>query len=527
LSDPLAIVRAYHERTMHTLQRYAAGPAALDWDAQPDPFRRFDGCPQVELPLAADRLTTPFADLGRIDAQPFDREHLGMLFELSFAISAWKAYGPDKWALRCNPSSGNLHPTESYALPLGIADIEPAIYHYRADRHALETRCSLPGSIPATTGILVGLSSIHWREAWKYGERAFRYSQLDTGHAIAALSYAAASLGWQCERLHDWSDRDIAALLGLDRQDDFATAETESPEVMLWVHMGSQPPAPCSLADVVASGSWQGRANRLDPKPLYTWPVIDEVDAASTIPAHDLDPEMPADDPPPLPSTCGEAAAAIIRQRRSAQHFDPRHLLPQTDFFRLLDATLPRSGLPPWNTHAMPTHTHLVLFVHRVEGLRQGLYALPRRPDALVSLQGAMRTEFIWEPVTQTTLPLYALVHADARSAARTLSCHQDIAGSSAFAVAMLGEFDAALGDGAWAYRHLFWEAGMIGQSLYLQAEAAGVRGTGIGCYFDPAIHDTLGIAGSTLQSMYHFTVGMPLVDARLQTLPPYPGRQT
>jgi len=34
--------------------------------------------------------------------------------------------------------------------------------------------------------ILLGLSSIHWREAWKYGERAFRYCQHDIGHAIAS-----------------------------------------------------------------------------------------------------------------------------------------------------------------------------------------------------------------------------------------------------------------------------------------------------------------------------------------------------
>ena len=31
----------------------------------------------------------------------------------------------------------------------------------------------------------VRLSSIHWREAWKYGERAFRYCQHDIGHAWA------------------------------------------------------------------------------------------------------------------------------------------------------------------------------------------------------------------------------------------------------------------------------------------------------------------------------------------------------
>ena len=42
---------AYHQRTGHHPDRYAAGPETLDWDAQPDPFRRYDGCPEILLPL--------------------------------------------------------------------------------------------------------------------------------------------------------------------------------------------------------------------------------------------------------------------------------------------------------------------------------------------------------------------------------------------------------------------------------------------------------------------------------------------
>lgn len=61
-----------------------------------------------------------------------------------------------------------------------------------------------------------------------------------------------------------------------------------------------------------------------------------------------------------------------------------------------------------------------------------------------------------------------------------------------------------------------------IGQILYLEAEAAGVRGTGIGCFFDDAVHGVLGLQDQTWQSLYHFTVGEPLEDNRLQTLPAY-----
>ena len=78
---------------------------------------------------------------------------------------------------------------------------------------------------------------------------------------------------------------------------------------------------------------------------------------------------------------------------------------------------------------------------------------------------------------------------------------------------------------GAWWYRRLFWEAGVLGQVLYLEAEAARVRGTGIGCYFDDPAHELLGLVGDEFQDLYHFTVGGPVDDPRLTTLPAYGAR--
>lgn len=51
----------------------------------------------------------------------------------------------------------------------------------------------------------------------------------------------------------------------------------------------------------------------------------------------------------------------------------------------------------------------------------------------------------------------------------------------------MLARVERAVTDGAWRYPRLYWECGQIGQLLYLEAEAAGLSGTGIGCYFDDA----------------------------------------
>ena len=110
----------------------------------------------------------------------------------------------------------------------------------------------------------------------------------------------------------------------------------------------------------------------------------------------------------------------------------------------------------------------------------------------------------------------------DYRRFAAIVSCKQSIAADSVFAVSMLAEFNAALDRGNWWYRYLHWEAGMLGHVLYLEAEAAGLRGTGIGCYFDDMMHELLGVTTSSLQVLYHFTVGGPMEDGRITTHPPY-----
>jgi hypothetical protein len=122
-------------------------------------------------------------------------------------------------------------------------------------------------------------------------------------------------------------------------------------------------------------------------------------------------------------------------------------------------------------------------------------------------------------------MPLYALALGDCREAAAHASCFQEIAGDSAFSLGMVADFTRTLEEeGAWAYRRLFWETGLIGQVLYLEAEAAGVRSTGMGCYFDDLVHRLLDLNPSddSWQSLYHFTVGGAVDDKRLTALPAY-----
>ena len=505
--DTMQTVRAYHERTKHRLDAYAKGPDYLDWDQQPNPFRRFAGADVLELPLLPSPLVGEGLGMGG------NLPAIASLLELSLGLSAWKQYGPDRWALRCNPSSGNLHPTEGYVVANGIDGLGDGVYHYAPHEHALELRGKLADS-DSPPQLLLGLSSIAWREAWKYGERAFRYEQLDAGHALGAIRYAAAALGLQVELL-PVTDADIAALLGLDQADDFTDAEAEHPDMLLRIHTGSA--APFHLPTIT---QWYGKANPLGGLPKHNWSIIAEITTATVSLRrgewHSPSSSLAAAQPDLIP---------LIRQRRSAQAFSGKtSTMPSDTFYAILSALLPASNPVPWDVWTLPIRLHPVLFVHRVEGLPAGLYALPRHAAAEATLRSAMNPDFLWQKPEgcPAELPLFQLLEADARKAARTLSCHQDIASTSSFSLGMLAEFDAGLAEGAPVYRHLYWEAGLIGQVLYLEAEAAGVRGTGIGCFFDDSVHEVLGLRDTQFQSLYHFTVGNPVIDTRLEMLPPY-----
>ncbi|KYF70927.1 nitroreductase family protein [Sorangium cellulosum] len=562
-TTPVERALSYHTRTKHRLDRYARALGYLDWSTQPDPFRTFEGAPRLLLPLRASGLTAAYRDLYRPGAVPtaaVDLESIAALFELSLGLSAWKETRGSRWALRCNPSSGNLHPTEGYLLLAGAPGVPAGLYHYVSRDHALERRATLdPAAARALAGLfpagsfVVGLSSVHWREAWKYGERAFRYCQHDAGHALAAIRYAAAALGWSAVLLDDLGDAELSALLGLDRDADFAgiaAADREHPDAALLL-VPAAPLAPTALAAaravgasaaevirVVAGGAWAGRANALSPSHV-DWDVIEDAALATWKPHTEEPAAAPEAALPPLAGGvdgadgtpgAGALASEVIRTRRSATAFDGHTSIGAETFYAMLDRLLPRPGVPPWDALPWAPLVHAVVFVHRVRGLAQGLYVLERSEAAHERLRAALAHPFDWERPEGCPdhLRLYRLSEADLRGPAQIVSCHQEIAADGAFSLGMVADFGATLRErGAPWYRRLFWEAGVLGHALYLEAEAARdsggrVRATGIGCYFDDVFHELCGITGDAFQSLYHFTVGGPVEDVRLMTRAPY-----
>ncbi len=514
------VVVAYHERTKHHVHRYAASLGYMDWATQPDPFRRYAGADIVRLPLPEMGHPLPYWQLyasAIVPPMPLSVASVSLFFRYALSLTAWKQVGDTTWPLRANPSSGNLHPTEGYALLPAVDQIgdTAAVYHYAPREHALERRAvlnaarwtELTESFPEGS-FFVGLSSVHWREAWKYGERAFRYCQHDVGHALASLRIAAAALGWRLVLQGNVSDGTLSSLLGLDRDEDFAMAEREEADLLALI----SPDLPASLLTeskpLMAHSNgvlWQGRANTLSPEHSVEWPVIDAVAQATrrceSAPIKEDFSGFPSEDAlfgTPIRQGLLTAEMAILG-RRSAVAMDGSTAISRAAFFRMLARLIPTQErrAMPWDAIPWRPRIHIGLFVHRVDGLAPGIYALVRDPDKVDILKRVMHSDFSWQRVPDCPpgLPLYLLQEGDCRALATTVSCGQDIAGDGAFSLAMIADYmDSLATYGSGFYRNLFWEAGMVGQLLYLEAEESGIRATGIGCYFDDLVHAAFGI---------------------------------
>ncbi len=533
----------YHEETKHHFNRFARSMGYLDWETQPYPFRYYEGCETIQLHFDDPSDSIDYDSIfqsNSLPSKPLNAKTISSFFRYSLGVSAWKQNDNDRWALRVNPSSGNLHPTEGYAIlgPVSGLNDCPGIYHYVSENHILETRCLLPTNVwqllneyYPEDSFLVALSSIVWREAWKYGERAFRYCLHDTGHALAAMRISAALHGWKLEVLSHWTTENIASLLGLDRDEDFSDKDKEEPELIALVYPAQtqmvylEEPTN-EIVETIRSSKWFGRANQLSPE-VVEWPTIEKVANATKNNGHSSLPKMKSSktEPPKRKGKNREVKAKeIILKRRSAVAFNPSGSISLQSFIDILFRTCSGPWCP-WDALNQPAFVHLAVFVHRVKGIPHGLYMLVRDEDKLESLRQATHHDFLWERPIKIPegLPLYLLKTGNCQDIAAGLSCRQSIAGDSFFSLGMITEFAEPLRRyGNYFYRILFWEAGIIGQVLYLEAEAAGARGTGIGCYFDDPVHQFLGLEDNQFQSLYHFTVGVPIEDPRLSTLPAY-----
>ena len=486
----------YHELTKHSAESLRRNQYHLDWANMPNPFRHYEGVPVVDFP--ADPPAPQISALEVLEGKTENTlardgaEFLSQLLFYSASISAFKRVPSTGaiYSLRVNPSSGNLHPTEFHFCTRELVDWPDGLYHYRPSSHMAERRAI--GDFGAklvnnSAPLIFVLTSIAWREAWKYGDRAYRYCLHDIGHAWQALALAARSLGSESFAMgHFWDDRVAeSCLLSAD----------EWPMLIVGLHGASIPVNKLNADETVAFG---GRPNRLSEE-QRTYPLIERIHTATRLSTESTIPSLSQPKisgrgeitlPPPVSTNYGFGDA--VRTRRSALDFKGGG---ESISFPQLATLLFATTEPLLADFASHRYIHLYLYVHRVDGLEHGVYRF-------------------WPEHAE----LERIRAGDQRLVAAALSLGQDLAANACVAFSMIGDLqNAASSYGDRGYRYVHFAAGAIGQRMYLAAQALGLGATGIGAFFDDDVNRYLGIPSALGQVVYHFAIGYPVADPRLE----------
>ncbi|UUZ91580.1 SagB family peptide dehydrogenase [Paenibacillus sp. P25] len=207
-----------------------------DWADAPPPYKLYRGLPAVplfaEVPLTLEGIEAP--------AAPGLRE-IGHLLWYAYGIAQYSqtAYPPEsaesppgilQMYRRFVPSGGALYPSEVYVY-LKLGDLPAGVYHYDAAHHrlvllregrfdpylnqALGFRCDMEGRFGA-----VFVSTVFWKNFFKYHNFAYRLQGLDAGVLIGQLLETANRFGITAAVCFQFLDRAVGHLLGLSQQEE-------------------------------------------------------------------------------------------------------------------------------------------------------------------------------------------------------------------------------------------------------------------------------------------------------------------
>src|ERR671934_491139 len=144
--------------------------------------------------------------------RPLTAEELSVVLRYTFGCQGTTPLLGDLVAIRkTSPSGGALHPIEVYPLVAAVDGVEPGLYHYRVDRHALELLSPLRAeearelavvfaagqSYAASAAVVLVLTARFYRNFWKYRHHQKAYSVLlmDAGHVSQTFYLVCTELG--------------------------------------------------------------------------------------------------------------------------------------------------------------------------------------------------------------------------------------------------------------------------------------------------------------------------------------------
>jgi SagB-type dehydrogenase family enzyme len=487
-----SVAARFFGETKHPSRIHHAG--VMDWSNRPDPIKRYRGLESVPLPRPGPVVTSALDAVATISAKPSGPrptiEDLARLLVLGAGVARTLTDGSETYHFRTYASAGALYPVEVYVACGDLPGLGSGVYHFGPrerglvrlhgdDRRRFVVRAA--GGEPAVGAapVVLILTGIPWRTAWKYTERGYRHLFWDAGMIVANLLSLSAAAGLEARVILGFADREIEELLGLD-------GRTEFPLALVAIGSG----------DDIEPSAESPNAAAFVTEPLsrkvIEYPMITEVNDAGRLESPDdvaawrarggSIPQTPSESSVPPPAGhLSDDLATVIRRRGSARILARRAIPAETLRDILWRAT---RGIP---TDYRPNGARSIepfLIVNQVDGHEPGAYRY-RGGELILLRRGNFRRE-------SGTLALGQRLAADASA--------------THFLMANLAEVMEALGDRG--YRAAELEAGIVAGKLYLGAYAHRLGATGL-TFFDDPVTEFFGPPAAGLSCLLVVAVGV------------------
>ena len=203
------------------------------------PFIRYRGFPTTQLPAPmearaagslqsiAERRRTPREFVPRaLSARTFSQ----LLYIGDGIVKSWTTPEGVAWTRRSAPSPGALYPIEIYPVVFNVEGLAAGLYHYQPLEHVvsclkggnhqerLAQASNLGGPISNANAAFI-LVAYFQRCRFKYGERAYRFCLLETGHIAQNLLLAATAEDLAGIPVGGFVDDELNELVGVDGVD--------------------------------------------------------------------------------------------------------------------------------------------------------------------------------------------------------------------------------------------------------------------------------------------------------------------
>lgn len=489
-----AIAEIYHEETKYHEAGMAKHQRQLNWAAQPLPYKEYHTEKKIDLAPYLPFQNNPFTGEPLVPAKddegyPFGIGEISRLLYFTNGVTGILQYPTGQsLALRAAPTAGGLYPTEIYLAVQGLSKLENGIYNFQVKDHSLvpvwegnfwtefEKYCLHHEAI-AQSNVLIILTAIYQRSAWRYQERAYRRILLDTGHILGNLAAYAPEEGFTPYPIGGFFDASINRLLFLDESAEGVLMVVALPQTR---KINSQQVRPTSAApsrfktakseeDAQALQLQLHRVSSISPQTVKEIPSAGRFPDFTALESNYHLKEVIA--LPNAPMDWGEGIGQTILLRRSTRAFTGEALLKEELASILEYAYLPfgSSPLPFFDPSLIETY----VIVQKVVGVSEGTYYYAPLKSELRLLHAGHFREQTWR---------FCLGQELARDAA-ALVVH----------MAPLKKGLELYGDRVYRYLHL--DAGHIGERMNLAAIRLGLGVSGIGGFYDDEVNALLGLS--------------------------------